>query len=92
VVKLCELLQVNQNYFTILVCAQSVRDVGGQTVHRDLNGDGDTYDAGEAIATSYGVYDPGADRILATRRLLAVARRHALTNEFAVEYVEQLSD
>jgi hypothetical protein len=90
IVKTCELLGVRQNWFTVVVVAQSIQDVGGVTMHRDLNGDGDTYDPGESVATQYGVYEHLADRILATSRLLAVVHRDAFTNKLRIVSVEQL--
>ena len=90
VTKLAELITVRQNYFTIVVTAQSIKDTGNQTFYKDLNNDGDSYDFGETIETKFGEYDHEGDQILGTTKLLAVVYRDAFTNEFIVEHIEYL--
>ena len=46
VTKLAEMVTVRQNYFTIVVAAQSIKDLGDETIYVDLNDDGDTIDPG----------------------------------------------
>lgn len=89
-VKLAELITVRRNYFTVVVVGQSVEDSGGQYVYKDLNGDGDTYDVGETIITSYGVYDPYGDKIHATAQLLAVVHRDPISNRTRIEHLETI--
>ena len=90
VIKLTELITVRQNYFTIVVAAQSIKDIGNQIFYKDLNNDGDSYDSGETIETKFGQYDPHADQILSTTKILAVFYRDVFTNEFTVEHIEYL--
>ena len=90
VTKIAELITVRQTYFTIVVAAQSIKDIGNQVFYKDLNNDGDSYDTGETIETKFGEYDPHADRILSTTKLLAVVYRDAFTNEFTIEHIEYL--
>ena len=90
VIKLAELITVRQNYFTIVVTAQSIKDTGNQVFYKDLNNDGDSYDFGETIETKVGEYDHEGDQILSTTKLLAVVYRDAYTNEFRVDHVEYL--
>ncbi len=88
--KIAELITVRQTYFTVIVTAQSIKDLGGQVVYKDLNNDGDTYDTGEAITTVYGTYEHYGDEILATSKLLAVISRDAFSNAISIEHLEYL--
>ena len=90
VTKITELITVRQNYFTVIVAAQSVRDNGSQTLYLDLNGDGDSNDEGEMIEGNAGEFDQGIDEILSTTKLIAVVFRDAFTNQFTIEHIEYL--
>ena len=93
--KLAELITVRQNYFTVLVCAQAVKDVAG--IRYDSNRDG-TPDTDAAYGTFDAVTDASGnvlryvDKILAEHRILAVVYRDAFSNRFRVEWTERLSE
>ncbi len=88
---IAELITVRWNFFTAVVIGQSVFDYGDQYFYRDLNGDGDTLDAGEVVTTTLGIYDHDGDQILATVKLLAVLRRDAYRNTFKIESIELIN-
>ena len=92
IVQVAELINVRNNYFTIVVCAQSVKDRGNVVIYKDLNHDGDTIDAGETINTVWGQYDHNGDDIVDTTRLLAVVHRDAFTGACTIEHLEYIDD
>ena len=87
--KLAELVTVRQNYFTVIVCAQTIRDIQG--VSYDHDGDPNT----PPKAATYGTVDmernaAGAvtryiDRVVAEQKIMAVLYRDACANTFRIE-------
>ncbi len=95
VTRLAELVTVRQNYFSVLVCAQSLHDVGGTPY--DADGDGTT-----ESAARYGTLDLRrntqgevigmVDRVLAEQKVLAVLRRDAYSGKTHIERYELLPE
>ncbi|MCK5803755.1 MAG: general secretion pathway protein GspK [Lentisphaeria bacterium] len=88
---LVEKLTTRQNYFTVLVTAQAIKDVAGVPYLSD----------GENKVASYGeldvVYKDGKvvryiDKIVAERKLVATVYRDAFTNRTKVERIEFLNE
>jgi hypothetical protein len=95
VAKMAELVTVRQNYFTVLICAQAIRDLGD--IEYDRDGDG----LAEARA-AYNVldvkYDPDGklvgyvDKILAERKVVATVYRDAVSNKLRIVQWEYVND
>jgi len=87
-VRLAEKLTVRSNYFTVILCAQAMKDVAG-VVYKDAAGDVVKAAYGRIDVTRQGRY---VDPILAEQRLMAVVYRDALTNTTRLERVEFLDE
>ncbi|MEA2011758.1 MAG: hypothetical protein U9O87_01540 [Verrucomicrobiota bacterium] len=74
------LVTAKHNYFTVIVCAQTIKDVGG--VDADINIRG--------VDCQLGRYDEGGDKITAEQKIRAVLHRNAGTNNITVEHYEYL--
>jgi len=88
VTRMAERLTTRQNYFTVVLCAQAVKDVEGITY---------TDESGESATAAYGGFDVGkneqyVDPIAAQQRVLAVVYRDALTNSTRVERFDYLNE
>lgn len=73
------------NLFTIVAIGQAIKDIGGVTIYKDLNGDGDTNDAGEQISTARGRFDINADEIIATQKIMATVQRSSSGDTFRIQ-------
>lgn len=73
------------NLFTIIAVGQAIKDVGGATVYKDLNTDGDTNDPGEQIQTVTGRFDINADEILSTQKIMATVQRSSSGDTFRIQ-------
>ena len=78
------------NLYTIIAVAQTIKDLGGVTIYKDLNGDGDTNDSGEQIVTQSGRFDLNADEILATQKIMASAQRSTSGDTFRIQRFEYI--
>lgn len=78
------------NLFTIIAVGQAIKDVGGVTVYKDLNGDGDASDAGEQIQTVTGRFDINADEIMATQKIMATVQRSTTGDTFRIQKFEYI--
>lgn len=87
-VRLAEKLTVRSNYFTVILCAQALKDVAG-VVYKNADGDVVKAAYGRIDVTQQGRY---VDPILAEQRLLAIVYRDALTNTTRLERVEFLDE
>ena len=94
--KLANLLTVRQNYFTAIVVAQAVKDMGRVPVgvpaaqrssnwRKYLDGDGDGDPSTESSTD-------GWCAVLAEQKIQAVVYRDAYTNDFRIERFEYLDD
>ena len=95
VAKLAELVTVRPNYFTVLACSQTVRDVAG--IKYDSDGDGvlDTTAAYNQFDVKYdaaGNVVEYVDPVLAEQKILATLYRDALTNAVRVERFEYIEE
>ena len=77
------------NSYTVIVVAQTIKDIGGATLNADTNNDG-TVD--KQVSTTTGTYDEDGDQILATQKILAIVQRNPLTNKFWISYLLYLSE
>mgnify|MGYP002338700989 CR=1 FL=1 len=87
VAKLAELATVNQHIYTAIVCAQTVKDVGGMKY--DSNGDGtaDTtaaYNQWDVVKNADGEVTRHVDKILAENRIKATLRINPYTKKVSV--------
>jgi len=78
------------NLFTIVAVAQTIKDIGGVTIQKDLNEDGDTNDAGEQIVTQIGRFDINGDEILATQKIMATVQRSTSGDTFRIQKYEYI--
>jgi len=78
------------NLFTVIAVAQAIKDIGGVTVQKDLNGDGDTSDPGEQITTQLGRFDINGDEILATQKIMASVQRSTSGDTFRIQKFEYI--
>jgi len=88
VVRLAELVSTRGNYFTALVVAQAIQDVGG--ISYDSNGDGNldaTARHGQISVRkdSKGNVLSYVDKVLGEQKVVATLRRDSLTNETVVQ-------
>lgn len=87
-VRLAEKVTVRSNYFTVILCAQAIKDVAGVAY---------TNDDDQTVSAAYGTFDVArngryVDPVVAEQRLLAVVYRDALTNATRLERLEPLDD
>jgi hypothetical protein len=87
-VRLAEKLTTRSNYFTVIVCAQAIRDVAGLP-YRDASNNLVSAAHGKLDVTKYGKL---VDAVLAERKLMATVYRDALTNATSIERVEYLDE
>jgi Tfp pilus assembly protein PilX len=88
-VRLAEKLTTRSNYFTVILCAQALKDVAGLKYRKTTNQGMTTAAYGKLDVTSAGrLLEP----VLAERKLMAVIYRDALTNDTHIERVEYLDD
>ena len=84
---------VNSNIFTVIVVAQSIKDVGGGiTIKKDLNQDGEISVNETFENVQYGDYDQYADEILATQKIMATIQKKEDSNSFRIlkfEYIDE---
>jgi hypothetical protein len=80
--------------YTIIAVGEAIRDIGGVTIRKDLNNDGDMSDAGESINTTKGTFDPNADEILASQKILALVQIQEISGskKFVILRMMYLSD
>jgi hypothetical protein len=74
----------HQNLYTVIVVAQSIKDVGirGSATTVNVNG----------VACQTGRYDIGGDEILATQKILAIVKRNPATGKFYIMEYEYIDD
>lgn len=87
-VRLAEKVTVRSNYFTVVICAQAVKDVAG-VPYKNAEG--------RMVTAAYGTFDVTGggryvDAVAAEQRLLAVVYRDGLTNATRLERLEVLSE
>ena len=96
VAKLAELVTVRPNYFTVVVTAQAIKDVGGVRYTTSVDG------VETLVTAEYGTLDVSQDAdggviryidpVLAEQKLLAVVYRDGFTNELRIERFEFLTE
>jgi hypothetical protein len=95
IARLAELVTVRRNYFTVIVCAQALRDVAG--VAYDSDGDG-TPDATAAYnhldvrRAADGTVAGYVDRVQAEQRAIALVERDAFSGKIRVVSFEYVND
>jgi hypothetical protein len=87
-VRLAEKITTRSNYFTVIICAQAVKDVAGLP-YRNA--------AGTTVTAAYGQLDVTnsgklLDPVLSEQKMMAVVYRDALTNATRVERLEYLDE
>ncbi len=87
-VRLAERITTRSNYFTVIVCAQAIRDVAGIVYKNEAN---------QNVTAAYGVLDVAkngrcVDPVLSEQKMMAVVYRDALTNSTRVERLEYLDE
>jgi hypothetical protein len=87
-VRLAERITTRSNYFTVIVCAQAVRDVEGLVYKNEAN---------QNVAAAYGTLDIAkggrcVDPVLSEQKMMAVIYRDALTNATRIERLEYLDE
>jgi hypothetical protein len=87
-VRLAEKITTRSNYFTVVVCAQAIKDVAGLP-YRNA--------AGATVTAAYGQLDVTSsgkllDPVLSEQKIMAVLYRDALTNNTRVERLEYLDE
>jgi hypothetical protein len=87
-VRLAEKITTRSNYFTVIVCAQAVKDIAGLPFRNA---------AGRTVNAAYGNLDVTGDGklldpVLAERKLMAVVYRDALTATTKIERLEYLDE
>jgi hypothetical protein len=80
--KLAEAVSTRYNYYTVIVCAQAIQDVGLVGAEIDIDG----------TLCQLDRYDSGGDQIIAEHKLLAILRRDSRTNEVSVIHTETLME
>ena len=93
--KLAELVTVRQNYYTIIACAQAIKDIAN--VRYDSDGDGSLdkvagHNQLDIRRDANGNVVSYVDRILAEQKILAVVYRDAYSGQTRLERFEYLSD
>ncbi len=91
--KLAELVTVRQNYFTVIIVAQALKDVEGIRYDSDGDGERDTVaklNVLDVKRDAEGKVVKYIDPIRAEQKIMAVVYRDALTNEFSIERFEYL--
>ncbi len=78
------------NLFTIIAVGQAIKDIGGVTLYKDLNGDGDTNDDGEQIQTAAGRFDINADEIIATQKIMATVQKSSSGDTFRIQKLQYI--
>ena len=76
------LVNGKHNYFTCVVAAQTLQDVGGVDTEVMING----------VPAMFGRYDLGADQILAEQKIRVILYRNAVTNVVTVERFDYLDE
>ena len=99
IARVVQLLTVRQNYFTVIVCAQAIKDVGGVPYVSVYNPDTGARTMG---AAEFGELDVRldsdgnvigyADRILAERKAIAVVYRDAFSGATRIESLEPIDN
>jgi hypothetical protein len=95
VTKLAELVTVRPNYFTVLICAQGVKDVAGPQYDSDGNGVPDknaAYNQFDVKLDASGNVVQYVDQIVAEQKVMAVLYRDAFSNRLRVERFEYLNE
>ncbi len=82
-----ELVAAEHNYFTAVIAAQTIKDLGPAPPAEVKVTIG-----GVPIMVQAGRYDVGADRILAQQRIKAVLYRNAFTNKVTVERFDYIDE
>ncbi|OGV65198.1 MAG: hypothetical protein A3K19_24210 [Lentisphaerae bacterium RIFOXYB12_FULL_65_16] len=95
VTKLAELVTVRPNYFTVLICAQGVKDVAGPQYDSDGNGVPDksaAYNQFDVKLDALGNVVQYVDQVVAEQKVMAVLYRDGFSNRLRVERFEYLNE
>ena len=86
------------NAFHVIVVVQTIKDLGssnsaGVTIANDKNNDGDISDSNESVSNcKTGTYDPYADQILSTKKILVTVVRDPVDYTFRIKEFEYLDE
>ena len=89
IAKLAELITVRQNYFTVIACAQALKDVGGIVYGGNLQA---RYGQLDMEVDDSGTPTRYVDRVLAEQKILAVVYRDAFSNRCRIDRLEFLGE
>ncbi|OGV69990.1 MAG: hypothetical protein A3K19_11365 [Lentisphaerae bacterium RIFOXYB12_FULL_65_16] len=92
--KVAELITCRQNYFTVIACAQAVKDIAGipYTTLGETTPRVAAYDQMDVKQNPDGTVDKYIDRILAEQKMQIVVYRDAFSNRIKVERIEYLTE